>query len=174
MGLALNIGVQGPVIAWSWPSYGAKAAYAEDGKVVNWSHPHVATFLSELQGSLSENASLSQAKIHLIAHSMGSRILLKVFTQLARDRKTKNLGSVVFAAGDVGQEEFKSEIEPVYQSATEPLQKSTIYASANDGAIRMSENVHFNFRIGSGGKNTLIVNEAESVDVDLPGHSLCF
>jgi pimeloyl-ACP methyl ester carboxylesterase len=171
VGVAHSLRIPGPIVTWSWPSYGATKAYFDDGKVVNWSAPHVAAFLSELHGSLLET------KIHLIAHSMGSRILLQILNHLAQDAKTRNVRSIVFAAGDVGQADFKREINGAYVTAAAggtSFGKSTIYASASDSAIGWSEFVNGNNRIGSGGRKILILDEAESIDVDLPGHAYVF
>lgn len=46
--------------------------------------------------------------IHLVAHSMGNRLLTKALTTMVGGRNTMNLGQIVFAAPDVDSDIFKS------------------------------------------------------------------
>ncbi len=67
--LAYDLRFPGVSVFFSWPSRGEAGEYAADETSVEWSQPHFDRFL---QISLSQ---LGARRVHVIAHSMGSRVL---------------------------------------------------------------------------------------------------
>jgi esterase/lipase superfamily enzyme len=84
-------------------------------------------------------------KLHVIAHSMGSRILGKAI-DLNRDRKYKSphLREIVFAAPDVDPNTFNNFSRAVVGGAA----KVTVYVSRWDSALRVSSGLHGGDRVG--------------------------
>ncbi|MGC3972319.1 MAG: alpha/beta fold hydrolase [Pirellulales bacterium] len=76
---AYDLRFPGAPILFSWPSQGTVAQYQADSNEAERSQPHFQEFLKNL---LSD----SKAKrVHLVAHSMGNRILARTLVELAKD-----------------------------------------------------------------------------------------
>jgi esterase/lipase superfamily enzyme len=73
--LAYDLKFDGAPILYSWPSRGVWWRYPADEDVMDWSEPHLESFLSRI-------ASSSGARtVHVIAHSMGNRVLTKALSR---------------------------------------------------------------------------------------------
>ena len=101
-GFARDIDLNGLLLIWCWPSQGWKSAYQTDERANAWSTNHFAVFFQKLMPTL------RQKNIDFVAHSMGSHILLQ-FVSDTRSNVSYTARSVVFAAPDVDQEDFKAQ-----------------------------------------------------------------
>ncbi len=133
--LAYDLRFPGVSVFFSWPSRGEAGEYAADETSVEWSQPHFDRFL---QISLSQ---LGARRVHVIAHSMGSRVLSRGLAALdpsALPPEAAELRQVVLAAPDIDLGIFR-------QLAAEFAGKAdriTLYASASDRALQLSYGVH--------------------------------
>jgi len=70
--LVYELSYLGVPVLYSWPSKGSAEAYPADRTAIDWSTPHLQTFLETLAADTGVDT------IHLMAHSLGNRALLKV------------------------------------------------------------------------------------------------
>jgi esterase/lipase superfamily enzyme len=124
----------GPVIAYSWPSRGKLADYDADYESADRTIPRLGKFLQQLK------AIRGVHKIHVVAHSMGSRVL---FWAMERNPKLQ-LGEVVMVAGDTSIEDYKQYFNVIRSNAT----RFTLYSTKADIALYASSQLHDVKRIG--------------------------
>ena len=148
----------GPAIAYSWPSQGQEGKYKIDEANVGWSVAHLHRFLLELE------ARLEADRIHLIAHSMGSRALSAALLRIALERRGKPplFNEVVFAAPDIDRDTFQQYIAPSILGAGTRV---TLYASSRDEALDASELVHGSARAGDTAGGVVVVEGMDTIDV---------
>jgi len=140
--LAVDMNLDGAPVFYSWPSRASLLAYAADTRTVADT-----ALLDEVAGFLTELAQRSGAeRIHLVAHSMGSRVLLRSLDRIAAARQGQPalFDEVVFAAADVGVAEFDTTWPRVLPTAG----RFTLYASQRDRALQVSALVNRMRRIG--------------------------
>jgi esterase/lipase superfamily enzyme len=138
--LAHDIAFPGPAMFYSWPSAGRTRAYFRDEEVAQLSEPAFNKVLDDL-------AAWGATNVYLIAHSMGTRIV----TNALRGRATRNvtapaIGELLLAAPDINEEIFRELIVPGLASLQQT--RRTIYASANDVALKASKTAHEFRRVG--------------------------
>jgi esterase/lipase superfamily enzyme len=161
-GFARDINLNGLLLIWCWPSQGWIFGYKNDERANAWSTNHFVVFFQKLMPRL------RQKNIDFVAHSMGSHILLQ-FVSDAGANVSYAARSVVFAAPDVDQEDFKARESRV----TGAFQ--TLYASAEDRPLYTSRLYHgAGPRAGESGDHLLVMNQVESIDASVPGHSAVF
>lgn len=158
--IAYNLGDDVVPIFYSWPSMGTLLGYLADEDSVEWTRPHLKQFLDEV-------ATYSGAKtIYLMAHSMGNRALTKALMTNSNDKKkilSSSYSSIMMAAADIDQDVFKRDIAPVLKLTGASI---TIYASANDNALKASRGLHNDKRVGEiEGDVPVIINGMETIDV---------
>ena len=164
-----DLGFRGAAILYSWP---APSNYVEcEGNAI-WTLPHLMEFLTEyVQQSGAQ-------RIHLIAHSMGTRVLTTALKELAASPAAGPVqyDQIVLAAPDIDAAVFKQQIAPRIVTAAERI---SIYSSSKDWALVASKKAHRYKRLGEGGPNLttfpewrqIEVLDATSVDESLLGHS---
>jgi len=124
--LKRDLNFDGAPFAFSWPSAGHWWRYGTD----QVSADAAAASLTEL---LTWIAHSTQAeRIHIIAHSMGNRVLLPALGRIDRTVAAK-IGEIVFAAPAVGAADFADRIKGLVGAGFAHL---TLYASQNDVALR--------------------------------------
>ena len=160
----------GALILYSWPSQGRVLAYTEDEDSVQWTAFHLRAFLEELAQQT------KATKIHLIAHSMGSRALTSAMQVIAAERRhssTPVFSQVVLAAPDIGADTLElpsREIRPV-------AKRITLYASGNYDSLILSSIVHGVMRAGGAQNKYLLVApgldtvDASDAQTDFLGHA---
>ncbi len=169
--IAHDLRFDGAPIMYSWPAKGELIGYRKDERAAADSVPYVRQFVEAI-------ARRSGARrIHLIAHSMGNRVLAGALSEIAaRGTGGVRFNEVILTAPDIDAEQFKREIAGrIVQSAD----RVTIYASSNDRALLASKVVHGNSRLGLAGRHLTVfpeipainVVDASSVDTSLFGHS---
>lgn len=164
-----DLNFPGAAIMYSWP---APANYVEcEGNAI-WTLPHLTEFLTECVHQTGAQ------KIHLIAHSMGTRVLTAALKELADAPAAAHIryNQIVLAAPDIDAAVFKTQIAPRIVNAAERI---SIYSSSNDLALTASKKIHRYKRLGEGGADLttfpewrqIEVLDASAVDESLLGHS---
>lgn len=164
--IGFDLKVPGVTALYSWPSSGEVGAYLSDADSIAASEPFLIEFIERI------SKAAGTAKIHIIAHSMGNLGLVRALTSnLARERLHHiKFGQIFLAAPDIDIRLFK-QLAEIYPKCSE---KTTIYISAADTALSISEWVHRNQRTGYSPPVTVVGGidtvEATNVDVGLLGH----
>ncbi len=138
--VAFDFGFQGAPIVYSWPSDGGITSYNTDSEDVAWSAKHIEGLLTKLK------AEFPDRKLHLVAHSMGSRGLLGALRLMAyRDASQPLFQSVILCAPDFDSELFRDQIA----AEVRPLaQQWVVYTSDKDLALTASEQINAAPRLG--------------------------
>lgn len=139
--LAADMNLDGAPILYSWPSrasllgYGADTRATADAELLD----EVALFLTQV----AERTGAS--RVHLVAHSMGNRVLARALDRIAAARPGATLfDEVVLAAPDVGVDEFEATFARILPTAG----RFTLYASQRDRALQVSQQVNRMQRVG--------------------------
>lgn len=157
-------------VLFSWPSQNSAAAYNTDAEMAELSEKPFLELLTLL------HETIGVKNIHVIAHSMGNRIVLKALDK-AIAASAPPLGEVICAAADINRQSFAELGERVSRVS----KGMTLYASADDAAMWWSEKVAKQLpRAGSIIDNEpVVVNGVESIDMtaanpakSLPGKAI--
>ncbi|KAF0163157.1 MAG: hypothetical protein FD157_3320 [Rhodocyclaceae bacterium] len=133
---------------YSWPSnprnkklWSLATGYTADEAAIEASEEHIANFLLGLARGIGPK------RVHIIAHSMGNRGLLRgLFGAVAKAelKGTMKFGKIFLAAPDVDAEVF-SRLARIYPRISE---RTTLYVSNEDKALGLSDGVHAFTRAG--------------------------
>jgi esterase/lipase superfamily enzyme len=168
--LAYDMDFDGTPIMYSWPSQGSASAYIVDEGVIDVSVIRMAQFLDAIA------AQFGAEHIHLIAHSMGNRVLIGALQRCLQARTgadhPRAFGQIVFAAPDVDRDYFIAATE----SMTGMADRLTLYASDSDRALQASQIMHSAPRAGFAGATIVRLAGVDTIDMsgvpaDLLGHS---
>jgi len=165
--ISYDLAFDGPAISYSWPSNGTVLDYTQDLNNSEWSIGQLTAFLKSLVAH-------SQAKdIHLIAHSMGNRVLVGAIQRLVIESAppAPSFSQVVLTAPDIDAGVFRQLADAVKASAS----RVTLYASSTDRALRASKRINGYPRAGDAGAGIVVLPGLDTVDVssvnsDLLGH----
>jgi esterase/lipase superfamily enzyme len=165
--IGYDLKIPGATAFFSWPSRGDPIAYAADEASIEASERAIADFLVEF----AQNCGAS--KLHLIAHSMGNRGLLRALQRIAADavaRGKVRFHQIILAAPDVDRDLFL-DLAHLYSAHAE---RATLYASGRDLQVHLSSKWHDAPRAGyfepytvAPGVDTVAV---PNFDIDLLGH----
>lgn len=166
--IAYDLHFEGLATLYSWPSEGSVPKYTIDEANVAWSRPRFAQFLTILRDRLGAET------VHIVAHSMGSRLVAETMSSLVplADPHAARLRQLVFAAPDIDAATFRD----LAAAFHEKVERVTLYASSDDLALKASKLVHRYPRAGESGLDLVILNavdtiDATAVDTSLLGHS---
>ncbi|MGA2341847.1 MAG: alpha/beta hydrolase [Steroidobacteraceae bacterium] len=168
--LAYDLDFDGTPLMYSWPSQGTLGGYFGDEGEIDVSGRRLAEFLGTVA------AQSGAERIHMIAHSMGNRVLLAALKEYlpahASDKRARPFGQVVFTAPDVDRGAFITAFESLRGAAD----RLTLYASDTDVALRLSRYYHGEPRAGSAGPLIIKLKGLDTIDVsglpaDILGHS---
>ena len=143
---------------------GAVADYLKDETNVAWSVPHFQRFINLLI------ARSGAERIHIIAHSMGNRLVCDALKVLSYELGSRlKLNHLVLAAPDIDADTFR-ELAATLQKVSGRI---TLYESSKDKALMVSRAIHGNPRAG---EPLLIIPgldaiDASAVDTNFLGHS---
>jgi esterase/lipase superfamily enzyme len=143
---------RGIVVLFSWPSQGSVLGYSGDEDRALASGEKMAGFLRSLENG-------PWPKVHLLAHSMGNRVMLSGLADNPRPKLA--LGQLVFAAADVYVPVFNEKF-PKLQTAGKLA--STSYASKKDRALWLSSVLHSGARVGIVEDIPYVTDGLESID----------
>jgi esterase/lipase superfamily enzyme len=168
--LAYDMDFDGTPIMFSWPSQGSLSAYIADEGVIDVSVIRMAQFLDTIVDQFGAE------HIHLIAHSMGNRVMIGALQRYLLARAGADhqrvFGQIVFTAPDVDRDYFIAAAESLGGIA----ERLTLYASDSDYALRMSQILHSAPRAGFAGSTIIRLAGVDTIDMsgvpaDLLGHS---
>lgn len=157
------------VLAYSWPSDGSVLAYGYDGSSTSTANQNFRTLMQQIVEYIPAE------RISIIAHSMGSRIVLS-YLEALQIRKVDPSGfkfaNVVFAASDVAQELFLQKVSNVAEGDAYRLphytKATTVYSSEHDRALRFSNLIHNDKRLGlSSQADIFLAQTVDSIDASL-------
>ena len=130
--LAVDLQMKYAPIMYSWPSQGSLEGYGEDERQVQESVQNFQTFLREVA------TQSGASRIHLIAHSMGTRLLAGALEELKSEKATQ-FNEIILAAPDIRAADFRNEIAPRIHGLGSRI---TVYASQRDKALLASKYFH--------------------------------
>jgi esterase/lipase superfamily enzyme len=165
--IAYDLKFEGAAIFYSWPSRGKTSQYLVDETNADWTIPHLIAFLTEFR------AKSGASRVHIIAHSMGARVLTRALRELSPGALgSTTFNQIILAAPDIDADTFNGLAHAIRHTG----ERITLYASSNDRAIKMSKSIHGYARAGESGKGVVVVPEidtidASSVDTDFFAHS---
>jgi esterase/lipase superfamily enzyme len=157
--MAYDLAFEGPAITFSWPSQGSLAPldYTKDQRNADLSAQALQDFLARLKGTS------SQLTVHLVAHSMGNRVIARALERLGADVRPSGkplLQEVAMMAPDIDAELFRQAAGKIAASA----QHVTLYASSADLALKAAQKVAGYPRAGEGGSGIVVVPGVDTID----------
>lgn len=160
--LGFDLGISGTTAFFSWPSQGTIAGYPADIATIEASEKHIGNFIENMT-----NQSGAQ-KVHIIAHSMGNRGLLRAYSRLfdkVQEKTSKPFDQIFLAAPDVDVDLFK-DLAGVFNKVSK---KTTMYVSEEDMALMSSGIIHKAPRAGYTPPVTIVngIDTIEVTDIDL-------
>ncbi|KAH9556395.1 hypothetical protein CY35_07G024500 [Sphagnum magellanicum] len=173
----------GIVIAYIWPSKGSFWYYDDDAEVIKTSANYLHQFITTI---LSKEVKFS--KVHMLAHSMGNRALIKAMTSyykapppreetipetsstfeagVGKVEDLRKLVNIISAAADVTHDEFDVMLRAASGTLNvEDLPGFTIYSSATDRALTASTIYNKQMRLGDTDSHLKHTPKMDSVDV---------
>lgn len=155
--IAYDIDFPGVPVLYSWPSAGSPSGYLADGERAAASMPG---FLAFLRGALLVDGC---RRVHVLAHSMGNRIVTEALALLDDERTPEHarLGQVVFWAPDVDVDVFADRARRFATKA----ERFTLYTSGKDRALGLSRHAHGFARAGQAGRAILVAAGVDTIDV---------
>lgn len=165
--MGFDLQVPGITAFYSWPSQGKLSAYPVDEASIEASEKYMTEFLL----NLAEKTDIE--KIHIIAHSMGNRGLLRAVQRIISQVQTITniaFGQIILAAPDVDIDLFK-ELAKGYRQLAE---RTTLYISSKDKALATSALIHQHGRAGFFPPVTVVEGidtvKVSKIDLTLLGH----
>ncbi len=155
--LAVDMNLDGAPILYSWPSRASLLGYSADTRTVADT-----AMLDDVAAFLTQVAERTGAeRVHLVAHSMGNRVLMRALDRIAAQRAGQRplFDEVVLAAADVGVDEFAETLPRI----TPTGQRFTLYASGRDRALQISEQVNRMRRAGDA-RTIMVADGLQTVD----------
>ncbi|GGG59502.1 hypothetical protein GCM10011378_39370 [Hymenobacter glacieicola] len=165
--IGCDLKVAGATAFFSWPSAGSVQAYPADEAAIEASERAITDFLVAFA------TECGTAKVHLVAHSMGNRGLLRALQRIAGNAETRNqvrFGQIFLAAPDVDHDLFL-DLAALYPAYGE---RTTLYTSRHDRAVHASARLHRAPRAGYYEPYTIAPHidtiAVPDFDLDLLGH----
>jgi esterase/lipase superfamily enzyme len=166
--IGADLAVTGATAFFSWPSKGRARDYAADVASVEASEGFLRDFLESLA------TKTGAERIHLIAHSMGNRGLIRAFnsvlSDVSKDLKVR-FNQIFLAAPDIDCTVFKR-LAAAYARLSA---RTTMYISSRDKALWGSSFLHDYPRAGYKPPVTIVEGidtvEVSNIDVSFLGHS---
>ncbi len=167
-GAQIGFDLQIPSMAfYSWPSRGNLLGYAADEATIEASEKHIARFLLEFVRESGAEA------VHVIAHSMGNRGLLRALQRIlgeVTEAADVPFGQIILAAPDVDQDVFR-DLASAYRRLS---RRTTLYVSSRDRAVSLSGLLRDAPRVGFTPPVTVVPGvdtvEVTQVDLSFLGH----
>lgn len=167
-----DVGFEGPPVMYSWPSRGGSFwrgvfGYFADSETIKWSVAHLERFLLDLVDQTSAELLYADkpARVHLVAHSMGSRAVVQALMLAAEELRTADrpvFCDVILAAPDIDRDLFR-DVMVVDLLRSRIAEHYTLYASSADSVIKTSEKLQVYPRAGNADEGLVAVDH-ESFD----------
>jgi esterase/lipase superfamily enzyme len=120
---------------FSLPSQGALKSYSADEATIEASEPFIAEFIEDFV------ARSGAEKVHIIAHSMGNRGVLRAIDRIANKAQRHKgvlIGQIILAAADVDADTFRG----LCSAYGRVSRRTTLYVSSRDRAIEAARWLH--------------------------------
>lgn len=160
-----DIAPNSTVIAYTWPSDGELLSYAYDESSTDTALQNFKLFMDML------TETIPSERVSIIAHSMGSRLVTKYIGSLAERGRlpdTTKFDNLIFAAADISTDFFQQQeempLDPRYPMSAY-AERITVYSSANDMPLNVSNKLHGDQRLGLADHNSIYL-EADIFAVD--------
>jgi esterase/lipase superfamily enzyme len=167
--LSRDMKFPGIPVLYSWASAANTLRYPKDEETIAFTEGRLKTFLEDIRSKSGAEV------VHLIAHSMGNRALLRALnlSRSSGKRPPGKFKQVVLTAPDVA----RTEVEELVESAKELAERVTLYASRKDKPLLASRLFHSSKRLGFVYGVPFFFAGVDSVDAsrvhtDLMGHSV--
>jgi esterase/lipase superfamily enzyme len=147
--LKIDLHFPGKALLFCWPSQGSASAYLDDEVAAAASVPALKEVLETLIAEY-RAAGNADRRVHLLAHSMGNRILLNALAEIAvggLPSGSTPFGQVILAAPDV---DFVM-MNRVFKQAARCAEGITLYYCEDDVALQASRELNRDSRIGQRG-----------------------
>jgi esterase/lipase superfamily enzyme len=166
--IAADIGFDGVVVLYDWPSAGSVSQYVRDLQEAR----NAGFFLHRTLVGVVPAAQPDH--VHLLAHSMGTEVLARAVGLAPAGESTPRLGQVALAAPDFDARVFRRDVFPALRARATRV---TLYASSDDDALRASRAVNGVWRLGLGGDSLTVLEGMDTIDAsrvraDALGHTL--
>jgi TRAP-type C4-dicarboxylate transport system substrate-binding protein/esterase/lipase superfamily enzyme len=153
--LQKDLKFNGVVLVFTWPSDGTAIQYPRDEQEQEVSR----TSMEDLLKTVRTIPGLE--RIHVLAHSMGGRVITSTLEVMARDPAERPfLHHVILAAPDVYVARFNQTTDAMKRLS----KRVTLYASAGDQALVCSQLLHDGSRAGQGGDVRIVNASIDTVD----------
>jgi esterase/lipase superfamily enzyme len=152
-----DLNFKGIPVLYSWPSGGSYLSYTRDEANAGWTRENFLDLLEILR------TFADVCEEHLLAHSMGTRI---VFQALQLNTGSR-FGQIILAAPDEDVDTLRTQIHRFVGNAA----RNTVYASSKDVALKISSWIHGQQRAGQVGVSGLDCIDASAVNFSRFGHS---
>ncbi len=129
--LARDLNFDGPLFVFSWPSKGSMLRYGSDRSSADAAVNPLVAFLGQVV------AATGAKQVHIVAHSMGNRVLLPSLVKIARAAQSPvraALGEVILAAPAVPENDFNAWLDDIVAHGGSRI---TLYASSVDRAMQV-------------------------------------
>ena len=158
--IAYDLGFDGAPMMYSWPSNGRTVDYVADGDNNAWSVPNALEFLRLIAAESGADT------IHVIAHSMGNRLLTSALVELASvagEDTLARINQVALVAPDIDADVFRRDIAPRILPVGSRV---TLYASSRDKALLAAKALRRGYpRAGDLSDGVVVVRGLDTIDV---------
>jgi esterase/lipase superfamily enzyme len=166
--IGFDLKIPGAMAFFSWPSRATALGYSADEASIQASEDEISNFLINFARKTGSE------RIHIIAHSMGNRGLLRAIQRITHGVEADfgvKFGQIILAAPDLDVDVFRG-LARLYPAISE---RTTLYASAKDRAVALSHVLHGYDRAGFIPPVTIVPGidtvEVTNIDLSLLGHS---
>ncbi|MHC4416693.1 MAG: alpha/beta hydrolase [Planctomycetota bacterium] len=170
-----DVGFDGPPVMYSWPSRGGSFwrgvfGYFADSETIKWSVVHLKRFLIDLVGETASDKLFAEepARIHLVAHSMGGRLMARALMAVAdelRGGERPIFCDVILAAPDIDRDLFR-DVVVLELLRSRLAEHYTLYASSTDVVIKTSQKLQVYPRAGNADDGLVAVHHSDFDTVD--------
>jgi esterase/lipase superfamily enzyme len=142
---------------YSWASNGQNLDYIGDATNCNLA----TTFFLRFLRRIAKNGNYKH--LHIIAHSMGNRLIANAMDSLAMSGEYKKLriSEIIMAAPDIDVETFKAQNAKAISLCCD---RATIYGAKNDWALILSHLIGKYVRVGQYGKPPFYLDGVSNID----------
>lgn len=156
--MAADLEFAGAAALFSWPSVSdlSKNGYIADMEQADYAVEHLPAFLHLV------STQTGAQMVHIIAHSMGNRLLMNAIQKVKLDAPTIKFTELMLTAPDIDTDVFVTQIAPSVAGAA---RRTTLYVSSKDEALHWSNRFRPRPRAGDSSSEVVIVDGIETVDV---------
>jgi len=160
--ITTDIGFRGAPIIYSWPSRQSIFGYtADEATATGYSADNIIQLIKDVR------TTTGAERVHLIAHSMGNRLLTDALKTLVAEGFNKDFlfNQIILAAPDIDAEVFVKNIAPKIVSCSERV---TLYTSQYDKPLWFSDKLHGSIpRSGTSTNVLAVIDGMDTIDASI-------